>query len=203
MQPSMEVRWFFEGQIPAEVVKWFHASDHAPQDEPERIDVYLALPDTDDLGVKLRAGKNVEVKRRLAGVGVVDVWPGSEGYLEKWAKWSYPLDPNGKRPDVGQPIGSWLEVKKHRWTRKFEVMSGAIAEVDAASLPDEGCNLEIGELVLLDKHWSTVGFEAFGQLDTVEANLRLALAHVHKDHDLPRLPLAHSYAYPRWLRDRR
>ena len=203
MQPSMEVRWFFEGQLPGEVAKWFHESGFAPEDENERIDLYLDLPETDVLGVKLRAGKNVEVKRRFASLGAVETWPGSHGYIDKWAKWSFPLDPNGKRPDVNQPTGGWLDVKKHRLYRKFEVKEGAIAEVDPTSFPNEGCNLEITELVYMDRPWSTLCFEAFGQFDSVEENLRLALAHVQESRDLPGLLLTQSYAYPRWLKTKK
>lgn len=45
------------------------------------------------------------------------------------------------------------------------------------SLPIQGCNVELTEVQIVGHSgvWWTLGFEAFGELDTVPANLSLTL----------------------------
>ncbi len=154
------------------------------------------------LAIKLRAGKNVEVKRCLARLGATKAWPSSEGLLEKWVKWSFPLDSNGVLPDVAQPEGNWVTVEKDRWQRKFQIQAGVTEEVDfnISHLPPEGCNLELAQIKISSEKWWTLCLEAFGQLDTVEANLRLTSAYMNMSEHLPSLPLGNSFSYSEWLR---
>src|SRR5205807_8153515 len=59
---SAELRWFFPGRPPGPVVAWFEVNAEAPQ---TRVDVYLVLPGTDALGVKIRGSTtNLELKLR-------------------------------------------------------------------------------------------------------------------------------------------
>lgn len=224
MQPSMEVRWFFEipvlsgqspqdAQIPTDVQTWF--SDGAtglPKgaefiDAEKRPDTYLSLPDSSDLSVKVRDGKKVEVKRLHADLGV-RTWPnGVEGRVEQWVKWSFVLaEKNDRgeviaRPDITAPAGSWLVVEKWRQLRKFEVKVGDnVAAVVVSSFPPEGCNLEITRLEYANRVWWSLGLESFGELETVEKNFNLVMSYVPLDFPgFSMLNAEHSYAYPAWL----
>ncbi|TFG71830.1 MAG: hypothetical protein E4H27_03810, partial [Anaerolineales bacterium] len=62
MQKSIETRWFFQGTVQPEVVRWFTTPLALAQ--PPRIDTYLYSPGTHDLGVKLREGR-IEIKQRV------------------------------------------------------------------------------------------------------------------------------------------
>jgi hypothetical protein len=224
MQPSTELRWFFEievppgqnleaAQIPAAVQTWFNGGENGlPKgagfiDSEARPDTYLSLPDSVDLSVKVRAGKRVEIKRRHIDVGL-RTWPGGvEGRVEQWLKWSFALaekDDKGETiagPDISAPAGSWLIVDKLRHLRKFEVKAGDKVEaVPKSSFPPQGCNLEITRLVYSNRVWWSLGFESFGGLDTVEKNLDLVMNYIALDFPgVSMLKAEHSYAYPAWL----
>ena len=71
------------------------------------------------------------------------------------------------------------------------------------SLPGQGCNVELTEVQIVghSEVWWTLGFEAFGDLDSVSTNLTLTL--------MPEKPLllrtmgAGAFlSYPAWLRMR-
>jgi hypothetical protein len=193
------MRWFFQGQTPDRVLNWFNGGAFVPKAEDPKSDFYLALPQTEDLGIKLRAGKHIEMKRRSASPVEVEIWKNGAGYMEEWRKWSFPIDLTQSSPDVSQPAGSWTEVKKHRWLRKFSVVDGQLREVDPESFPDEGCNLELAEVTVANNRWWTLCIGAFGHLDTVDGNLRLTLTHVQESPGSFELPLASSCGYPEWL----
>jgi hypothetical protein len=221
----MELRWFFEievlsgqsleaAQIPTAVQTWFNGGETGLPtgaeyiDTESRPDTYLNVPDSAGLGVKVRAGKRVEVKRRHVDVGL-RTWPGGvEGRVEQWVKWSFALaDKNEKGekiegPDVYKPAGSWLVVEKQRQLRKFEVKGDAVAAVVAKinPLPSQGCNLEITRLVYAHHVWWSLGFESFGELETVEKNFNLVMNYVPLAFPgASMLTAEHSYAYPAWL----
>lgn len=211
MQPSMEVRWFMVGDMPATVESWFRRGYVAPADalidDETRDDIYLSLPTTLDLGIKLRAKDRIEVKQRRVDLGVEQLRDDISGRLEQWVKWSFPLlkvDDKGnevKPPDVALPPGSWITVKKRRLLRKFEVRpDGAVTAVSAKSRPGQGCNLEVAWLTIDGMTWWSLGFESFGEtVDVVENILRLVLKEVLADPAFPTMQAHDSYAFPTWL----
>ncbi len=198
MQPSMELRWFLVGAVPAAVQQWFSQGAIVPKAEGCREDQYLSLPAYDEVGIKQRQGK-MEVKRRLADRGVQTLGQGISGRIEQWVKWSFVLQDQAL-PDLTKPTGSWVTVEKTRQLRKYEVtQNGAVNAVDAYVPVAQGCNLELTSLVLYDKVWWSLGFEAFGDLATVEASLALTIKHVLADNQFPLLQAEDSFAYPHWL----
>ena len=211
MQPSMEVRWFLTGTAPKEVEQWFRRGYVSPKDAPidneARDDIYLSLPDSAALGIKLRAGKKIEVKQRQSSTGVQTLRAGIEGGIEQWVKWSFDLmatDDKGepiRSPHEIAPPGYWTIIKKRRLLRKFAVIAAEkVITVDAVNQrPDEGCNMELVWLEVNGKQWWSLGFESFGKLDTVEKNLRLVLEQVLPDPNFPEMRAEQSYAYPAWL----
>lgn len=202
MQSSMEVRWFLTGTAPKEVEQWFRRGYVSPKDAPiddeARDDIYLSLPDSEALGIKLRAGKKIEVKQRLSSSGVQTLRAGIEGGVEQWVKWSFDL--MARNDEIASP-GYWTVIKKRRLLRKFAVIAAEkVTVVDAVNQrPDEGCNMELAWLEVNGKKWWSLGFESFGKLDTVEKNLRLVLEQVLPDPNFPEMRAEQSYAYPAWL----
>jgi hypothetical protein len=111
-------------------------------------------------------------------------------------------------------IAHEVAVTKTRWLRKFDTSKYVRSEIPLGanqkptpgySLPAQGCNVELTEIVMAGHagRWSTLGFEAFGDLDSVPTNLTLTV--------LPEKPLllriigsGAFLSYPSfWLRARR
>jgi hypothetical protein len=176
MDRTAEVRWFAPGQPPAPLDQ---RMDELGATGPEgRTDVYLCLPETEALGVKLRdRGAALELKLRERALGEMEFPGGVAGSPELWQKWSFARDTS---TDLGLPAGAWLEVDKAR------------------RLADPGCQVELTELRADGQEWWTLGFEASGAQP--EEILTEAVAAFFSRPDLNAdLEGARSCAYPAWL----
>jgi hypothetical protein len=176
MDRTAEVRWFAPGRPPAPLDG---RMDELGATGPEgRTDVYLCLPETEALGVKLRdGGAALEVKLRERALGKMEFSGGVAGSPELWQKWSFP---RGTSTDLGLPAGAWLEVDKAR------------------KLADLACQVELTELRAAGEEWWTLGFEASGARP--DEDLTEAVAAFFSRRDLMAdLKEARSCAYPAWL----
>jgi hypothetical protein len=99
-------------------------------------------------------------------------------HLEVWCKWSC--------ASPGLNFKDQVAVTKTRWLRKFDTAKHVRSEIPLAtnerpqagySLPMQGCDVELTEVKIVSRSgtWWTLGFEAFGDIDTVPANLTLVL----------------------------
>ncbi|HEY8200748.1 MAG TPA: hypothetical protein VII47_05305 [Actinomycetota bacterium] len=203
MVATAEVRWFFRGQAPARLAGWFEKVGAEPR---QRADVYLRLPETDALGVKVRGGEGwLELKVREHAHGEQELSGGVAGAVEQWRKWSFQrtaAEPPGH--GLGLPPNCWVTVHKLRrlatyrppdWSPSLEPAQG------------DGCNVELTDLRagepkgVGDEEWSTLGLEAFGSEETVLESLSNAARALFKDLDLPQgLHADLSCGYPGWLR---
>jgi hypothetical protein len=102
-----------------------------------------------------------------------------------------------------------VAITKTRWLRKFDTAKYVRAEIplDANekpakghSLPAQGCNVELTD-VQMPGHagaWWTLGFEAFGDLESVSANLTLTV--LPEKPALVRIAASGDFlSYPAWL----
>ncbi len=143
--PTLELRWFFAGESPAELERSF---DGPCGRTFARTDEYLRGTG-EALGVKLRDGA-LELKVRTAS------WEEKGGIVECWTK---------RRLEAGVPwpaAGAWLTVAKKRRLRKFALVAGQLTEVDAESPAETGCQAELTTLDVDGRVAWTLGFEAFG-----------------------------------------
>jgi hypothetical protein len=212
MQPSMELRWFVQGLLDDELSNWFENSRLGPHTMgefipsiDERADTYLGLPYTAELGVKLRNRERIEIKKRVHDQGIQTLGADIEGCLEQWVKWSFLLSLQNSNSLNTSLLGdAWIIVQKVRRTRKFEVRSASLVkEVDPNSKPEdvpEGCNLELTTLRVQNQSWYSLGFEAFGQLASVEKNLELVVREALSHSRFPPMKARDSFGYPEWLR---
>jgi hypothetical protein len=73
MEVSAELRWFWDGDVPPEVMEWFIKSPLHPfpaGGEERRNDVYLLDPDKVELGIKARGKRPaLQVKGLVARTG--------------------------------------------------------------------------------------------------------------------------------------
>ena len=200
MRITAELRWFWPGAPPTDFQDWFikpGSAWEAARGPEERTDAYLRDTLQGTLGIKQRGqAAAIEIKglicrreppMRFAGVGCP---------VELWGKWpSAQLQLDADR---------LIPVAKQRWTRKFD---GAGVEVVAASATGatqraSGCDAEFTLIAgPQDSSWWSVGFEAFGHLDTVEPMLAATVAMLEA-RSPPPLPSGEASAYPQWLATR-
>ena len=181
------------------------------------MDVYLIGHDRDDLGIKVRGAKgggagdtgapqlrDVEVKGLvMVDWGVMITGPFA-GPVEIWSRWSFP------RLDLG--MTRRCAVSKNRWMRRFDTTGVHPLEIPLG--PDEqhlegsrrrcpllrGCNVEMTEVELEDgQRWSSLGFEAFGDLTTVTDNPRMVARTLTHRGPVPELNGGRILSYPRWI----
>ncbi len=201
---SAEVRWFWQGCCPPPVHDWFFKSGLAPGGGRSRIDKYVPQRTEAEISLKKRGDKpGFEIKGLVTMRRVPELEPLAP-HIEIWCKWSCTI-PAFKLTDE-------LALRKTRWLRKFDTSKYVRSEIplDADerpnkgySLPVQGCNVELTEVEIAGHAgaWCTLGFEAFGDLDSVQTNLTLTV--------LPEKPVLMRVvesgafmSYPAWLRAR-
>lgn len=199
MYPTMEIRWFYQGQLPPEVAAWFVRLGPPAEEQPGRTDHYLRLPGNEALGIKLREGR-LELKRRESQPETADFHPQVSGWLARWRKWSFPLAESDS-PLPG-PDTAWVAVEKRRRLRRYRVASGREVElVLGETEPAQGCEFELSQIEAAGRQWWSVCFEAFGDEANLERYLRLTARHVFGIAEPPLFALEDSHSYPAWLEE--
>lgn len=198
METTVEARWFGPGRPPDALTRRF---DELGAPGPDRrMDAYLSLAGTDDLGVKLRAGGDAfELKLRQHDVGEARFAGGAVGQLERWQKWSFPVaDAACRASGLGLP-GSWIEVEKNRRLVTYGLAAdGTVSRVEARQ--GDGCSLELTSLVVNGSVWWSLGFEAFGSQERLRHALTATADAFFAGGGVgPALNGARSCAYPAWL----
>jgi len=196
----MEVKWFREGAIPRETLKWFEQRDGQPETQPCRVDYYLCVTDRDSLGIKLREGR-IEIKQRHRQYGVVRFDGRVAGLVEQWHKWGFELIQPGSDPaSILGASRSWIGVKKDRRLYRYRVTDDQkVVAVPTTDYPVQGCHLELTRIGVGDRGWWSLGFEAFGDLSTIQESLFLVARKVLAAGAPPVLEAKDSYGYPTWL----
>ncbi|MBD1923561.1 hypothetical protein H6F77_21160 [Microcoleus sp. FACHB-831] len=184
MLTTIEVRWFYRGTIPKEVKNWFGQDilGKHPSPPEEREDWYLYSPWCDRLGIKMRGG-NLEIKWRLAELGVQRFGDGLEGKTEKWLKWISEKPKNNKI--IPANVGGkalWIGVRKERSQRKYE-----------------GCTMELTKLIVQNEAWWSLAFEASGEEAQEMNNLQAIASEIFKNYPGMALQIHDSFGYPKWL----
>lgn len=202
MFPTAEVRWFYRGAVPRQILAWFRRGGQKPVAVSSRVDYYLRLADGDGdrLGIKLREGR-IEIKQRHGPTRVVRLHDRVAGQVEHWRKWSFPLDQAGSElSGLLLPPSSWIGVEKARRLRTYRVGGDdTIVAVSATEYPERGCSWELTGLRVRGEAWWSLGFEAFGEQATLRQRLLLVAEHVLCADEPPVLEVQASFSYPRWL----
>jgi len=199
METTLEVRWFGPGRPPDVLATRFdELRAPAPQ---RRTDTYVLLPGGAALGVKLRDGRVAfELKLRSQDLGDTTWAGGTTGRLERWQKWSLPIDDAACRAaGLGLPAGSLVGVEKHRRLVTFQLAPDGSVDVVDERVGD-GCSVEVTSLLAKGSEWWSVGFEAFGTEDRLAGALAAAAgAFFSESGTCAALAGARSCAYPAWL----
>jgi hypothetical protein len=105
-----------------------------------------------------------------------------------------------------------LAVTKTRWLRKFDTSKYVRSEIPLGanekptpgySLPVQGCNVELTEIEMVGHagRWWTLGFEAFGEFESLPTDLTLTVL-LEKPLLLRIIGSGTFLSYPAWLRMR-
>lgn len=151
---TVEIRWFFEGRLPAAVLDWYSVRGPAAE-QPPRTDTYLCLPGCHSCGVKLREGR-LEIKAVTAQAGDIQLAEGISAPAEGWVKW-------GTAPAGGRGIDELVRfdssdrlvhVQKRRYLRWYDF--------DVSAAPTGSMPLEFGEVCQVELSALHAGFSAGG-----------------------------------------
>lgn len=182
--PSVEVRWFLEGDLPPALERWIDRWAD-PAASGSRTDAYVRLPDAPRTGIKLREGR-IEVKTLRQRIPPSPAIP---GWVEWWLKWSQPV-PGG----LGLLEGPGIDVVEVSKDRRAWFQDGVLREVTRVSRG-------------VGSAW-TVGLEAPeegpGHLDrsepAVPSDLAAAATQLFRLDGLSDILLPRrSASYPEWL----
>ncbi len=192
---TTEVRWFFDGRVPAEVLSWF--ADGGAGLTEDRCDRYR-LDGEGDIGVKKRAGTTLELKLRLGSPELFTIGRDLDGQLETWQRWS-PAD--GLAYLTEHTI--WVDVAKRVIKRRFSF------DGDEVSLSEEnrpmngvGCDVEITTVEVDGEEAWTFAFAAFGPVDGHRRSTQIAWESLISERARPRqlrLECDNSCGYPGWM----
>ena len=209
MISSHEVRWFLEGGVdrhPA-LRRWVEEGTAEPKwigrlgGKP---DVYLIVPGAADMGIKWREGQ-LQIKGLESALGTQRFTGSFEGKVERWIKWGY----EGK--SVEDAFAPWfkpsstapqiVEVHKTRCLRKVRLspFTPMAIEVDSNTLIDRGGALEVTDLRVGARAFTSVAFEAFPNDSGMHRDFTVFVnAFLGKLNGIE-LTESNSMSYPAWL----
>ena len=201
MKQTAELRWFFTGNLPPQVREWFCGTTQCREETP-RTDDYLVLRGSNDVGVKIRDGRTLEIKARTRAPEPFSLASGATvGRQDSWTKWKHEdSEVAGRLAALANGSADWMTVTKKRWLRKFRIgLAGGVEETDPDAAVADGCRAELTELSVRNASCWTLAFDSFGPGDSV-AELGQVARHFLKvlPHGLA-LTERDSMAYPEWL----
>jgi hypothetical protein len=204
MQISAECRWFTHNKATGDSLRnWFlngSIHGHSPADGAHRQDCYLYDPAQTELGIKRRGTQSgIEIKG-LVSINRTSLRCGTlTANVEIWAKWICAAMNLSRFETVA--------IEKTRWLRKFDISGPETVEIPLGdneqplpplSQPFQGCNVEVTEIEARGHTWFTLGLEAFGEFERVDASLRRAAKTLESRH-VPEMIDLVAASYPRWI----
>ena len=205
MFPTVEARWFRQGEVSPEVASWFHEAEGDVDRRPRRVDHYLRLKNRNGLGIKLREGR-IEVKQRNLRKDAIHFHQHAVGAIEHWRKWSFPLAGSHQAQlSIAVPEASWTRVSKERRLLTYRLTEDgrvvvATSPRDRSDVTRQGCVMELTGVRVGGQDWWTLAFEAFGDEPLLEDLLFAVARHLLAARAPPVLNISESWSYADWLR---
>ncbi len=203
---SIEIRWFFEHEIPDDIESWVAERFGDAVGKPKsRSDIYLNAPKCDFLGIKLRHARidQLEIKRRTATFPFRLDALVVHGVAEDWIKLSWkdatpiPVDDHAAFFDRF-PSGPWVEAAKTRRKIRSRLREdGAVTHTKDRI--DRGLSWELTKLEILGNAWWSLAFDVHGPGEEHLEILQRTLPYILADYPGPALSQEHSLSYPRWI----
>jgi len=209
---GLEIRWFFDGPVPAPVSSWFEKDSRlgaplAQSAGEKRTDTYLlAEKSIVPVAMKISRG-NLELKlRETAGEFSIN-HDSIRGYLETWSKWQWTYGASADDPVSAAFLrkgnqGATRPVNKNRLQRKFSVANPETAPIAVSSdiRVDRGCAVELTNVNADANVGWTLAVESLGSTDNLL--LTRCVQFILQNYPGPVLRLDNSYSYPVWLSKR-
>jgi hypothetical protein len=203
MRVSAEIRWFWKDSVPEELWSWFFEWPCPPGGGLARVDTYLLDQSQDELGIKRRKNNSwLEIKGLVAVLPRPVTAPPFSGRIQLWSKWT--------TASLSLDKCTTIAITKIRSMRRFEVKGRIIREIalNEQELPvdpaepytESGCNVELTHVRVGTEtpDWWTFGCEAFGDIESVEQNLRRTLEHL-SERRAPAFKADLELSYPAWI----
>lgn len=193
---TIEVRWFYRGEVPARIGYWFEKVGLKLEKEDCRSDVYLRSS-SPDVGVKLRQG-NLEVKYRQAEIGRLEI-DGLDSSVELWSKWICADDNGQLTPTQLADKPGWLKVDKIRDRRLFRVEFDRDIELIQVITPTAGiAAIELTKLQVCGQNWWTLACEYFGNDLEIDRQFLPLVTKLLSGSKLANITPQISCGYPQW-----
>lgn len=197
--PTVEIRWFGRGPIPAAVQQWYDALAAPGAPHSPRTDHYLSGTGP-ALGVKLREGR-VEMKQRSGEPGHIDITNAVRGAVEAWRKWSFALENvSTARAAADASPAAWIAVHKRRTLKQYGLDERGAVWPGLVGAPAI-CEVELTSVGAAGSRWWTIGLESSGRSDLRPRALLAVAGRIFAGADDLLLPTAASYGYARWLEE--
>jgi hypothetical protein len=200
MYTTLETRWFFEGDLPGNIINFYDNTSQIQTSFNTRTDYYLKTNDSKGPGIKIRDG-NIEIKHITKSLGVMDITNKISGVVQEWRKWSYGLANNPLPHLINHYNSWWIGIKKSRKLRKFCFSNNQIHEKAMGDTCKSGCEWEISSIQSeqTGKNWWSMAFEAFGNEKHLKNALLQTVIFVLNDKSIKGLIDKNSASYPEWI----
>jgi hypothetical protein len=194
---TIEVRWFYRGEIPAQIGNWFGTVGQRLENIDSRSDIYLQSS-SPDVGVKLRQG-NLEVKYRQQQIGRFTIAGCEDSRVECWSKWICADEGGVLTPTQFATKVGWLKVDKVRDRRLFRVEFGECLELIQVERPiAEIASIELTQLQALGQSWWTLACEYFGRDLEIDRQFLPLVSKLLAGSEFDRFVPQISCGYPQW-----
>ncbi|HWA32560.1 MAG TPA: hypothetical protein VG737_00445 [Cyclobacteriaceae bacterium] len=200
---SVELRWFFSGQLPGAILqrfKDFAAARKFETSKESRSDYYLRNK-RETVGVKLRKdGDEKDIEMKFLKASVPHEERNVSGQVERWRKWRFPAGKFNFRNERSVLESEWIAVSKTRYQVNIPG--------PATKSRMEGCGFEITSLASAQGSFWTIGFEGFSDKGREETNFLHAVDLTHAEfftdggNDDIRFSKDNSFSYPKFIRER-
>lgn len=197
MLTTFEVRWFYTGPLPEAIQEWFEYFE--PADQPPRTDYYLNMKDSAGVSIKLREG-SIQIKPEKENFGVHSFLKDVGGVVKHYEKWSFPVTSNAEWAEMIRKPDIWVPVNKIRKLLRFTLEGGFPDSIGKEEQPDEGCEVELSKVDVVDESYWSLAFEAHGS--DAKGNLGKTINELFHNKSCP-VPLSeeNSFGYTRLISD--
>jgi hypothetical protein len=195
---SVEIRWFFQGQIPDKLHSILDDS-YIQSKWESRSDYYLFIDKCDNIGIKLRNSR-LELKwlkkSNIFALSQLNV----DGKIEYWIRWEW--NDTKSFNDILQFIHlnkdiPWVKIDKNRLQQKFNIHDNSLVDVSSESVHFDFA-FEITQLKAYEQSWWSIAFDSFLKEKNEYFFTQLIKKYMNNEFQIL-LKSISSYGYPKWI----